>query len=141
MSRIMGLDYGDKTVGVAVSDPFMWTAQGLETITRTDKTNLKPTLERLKVIIETYEVTKIILGNPLHMHYEAGERSNKSGYFKKKLEVTFGLEVILQDERLSTKSAVAILDAGGVQRKDQKKVVDKVAASIILQHYLDGIAH
>lgn len=139
MSRLLGLDYGEKTVGVAVSDPFLWTAQGLETITRKDETNLQSTMARMKELIESYEVKKIILGNPLHMHYAESERSKKTAYFKKKLETTFGVEVMLVDERLTTKSAIDVLNAGGVHKSQHKKVVDKIAAQLILQSYLDSL--
>lgn len=137
MDRYLGLDYGSKTVGVAVSDPFGWTAQGLETIKRKDETNLKETMARLKDIIKEYDAKKIVLGNPLHMNNDEGERVKKNMYFKNKLEKETGLEVVLWDERLSTVAAERVLNEGGVKKQDQKQFIDKIAASIILQNYLE----
>lgn len=135
--RIMGLDYGDKTVGVAVSDPFGWTAQGIETIRRNDEKNLISTIQRLDEIIKQFEIEKIVLGYPKNMNNTLGPRVEKTNYFKKKLEDTFGLEVILWDERLSTMAARRGLLEADISRKKQKKVIDKMAAVFILQGYLD----
>jgi len=141
MDRIIGLDYGDKTVGVAISDPFGWTAQGIETIERTDATNLIQTIERLSELISTYEIKKIVLGNPLHMNADRGERTRKTEYFAKKLEQSFNLPVILWDERLSTKSASMTLNEAGVHKSKHKAVIDKIAAILILQGYLDSVSN
>ncbi|MDA3846408.1 MAG: Holliday junction resolvase RuvX [Vallitaleaceae bacterium] len=139
MERILGLDYGDKTVGVAISDPFGWTAQGIETIHRTDTTNLILTIERLATLIKSYDVKKIVLGNPLHMNADKGERVDKTNYFKNKLEQTFDLPVIMWDERLTTKSATRTLDEAGVHKSKHKAVIDKIAAVLILQGYLEAV--
>lgn len=136
--RIMGLDYGSKTVGVAISDPFGWTAQPIETINRPDEANLVSTIERMRELIESNEVGKIVLGLPKNMNNTEGERVAITMKFERRIKKEFGLEVIMWDERLSTKAATRVLDQAGVQRKNQKKVIDKMAAVLILQGYLDG---
>jgi putative Holliday junction resolvase len=136
--RILGLDYGDRTVGVAVSDLMGWTAQGVEVIRRKDENHLKPTIERLKEIIEEYKVEQIVVGLPKNMNNTLGERAEKTMRFKEKLELTFGISVVLWDERMSTMFAERTLIEGDVSRKKRKKVIDKMAAIFILQGYLDG---
>ncbi len=135
--RVMALDFGDKTIGVAVSDPFGWTAQGLETITRDTEENIKPSLKRLGEIINQYSVEKIVLGFPKNMNNTQGLRCEKTLAFKQKLENRFKLPVYLHDERLSTVGAEKVLLEADISRAKRKKVIDKMAAVYILQGYLD----
>ena len=135
--RIMGLDYGSKTVGVAVSDSLLLTAQGVETICRAQENKLRQTLARIKVLCGEYEVEEIVLGFPKNMNNTIGPKGELSLEFKEKLESLINIPVHLEDERLTTKSATDMLIMGNVSRKDRKKVVDAVAATIILQSYLD----
>lgn len=137
--RIMGLDYGTKTVGVAISDALGVTAQGIETITRKEENKLRRTCARIEELIREYEVEKIVLGFPKHMNNDIGERAEKTLEFKEMLERRTGLEVMIWDERLTTVSAERILIESGVRREDRKKYVDKIAAVLILQGYLDSI--
>lgn len=137
--RILGLDYGDKTIGVAISDPFGWTAQGLEIIRRKDEKNLKQSIERLKEIITEYGVEKIILGYPKNMNNTNGERAEKTEKFKVKLQNNFKLPVELWDERLSTMAAERGLLEADLSRSKRKQVIDKMAAVFILQGYLNSI--
>lgn len=139
--RILGLDYGSKTVGVAVSDALGWTAQSLETITRKEENKLRKTLARIEALVKEYEVEKIVLGYPKHMNNEQGDRCAKTESFREMLERRTGLPVILQDERMSTVSAERILMEGGVRRENRKEHIDKMAAAFILQTYLDRISH
>jgi len=134
--RIMGLDYGSKTVGVAISDPFGWTAQPIETINRKEPDNLVATIERLKELIGTYQVEKIVLGLPMNMNNTKGERVALTEKFQRRLKKELSLEVIMWDERLSTMGAARFLDEAEVKKKKQKKVIDKIAAGLILQSYL-----
>lgn len=136
--RILGLDYGSKTLGVAISDPFGWTAQGLETITRKEENNLVATIIRLKEIITGYSIDKIVLGLPKNMNNTAGERVEKTLVFKRRLEREFDITVITWDERLSTVGAQRLLNEAEVGKKKQKQVIDKMAAVFILQGYLDA---
>lgn len=131
------MDYGSRTVGVAVSDALGWTAQPLETITRKEENKLRKTLARIEELAKNYEIEKIVLGYPKHMNNEQGERCAKTEAFKEMLERRTGLPVILQDERMSTISAERILMEGGVRRENRKDYVDKMAASFILQAYID----
>lgn len=135
--RIMGLDYGSVTVGVAISDELLITAQGIETIHRKQENKLRQTLARIEELIKEYDVERIVLGYPKNMNNTIGERAKKSEEFADKLRNRTGLEVILWDERLTTVAAHQILDLGDVKLKDRKKVVDKIAAVLILQGYLD----
>ena len=137
--RIMGLDLGSKTVGVALSDPMMITAQPLETITRKEENKLRQTLARIEAIIEEYEVSKIVLGYPKNMNDSVGERALISEEFKDKLERRTGLEVILWDERLTTVAADEVLAETGVKKANRKQYIDQVAATFILQEYIDSI--
>ena len=137
--RILGLDYGSVTVGVAVSDALLITAQPVEVIKRKRETKLRQTLARLEEIIAEYEVDKIVLGYPKNMNNTLGERVERTEEFKEKLEKRTGLEVVLWDERLTTISAVEVLKEGGVRRENRKKYVDKIAAVFILQGYLDSL--
>lgn len=139
--RIIGLDYGTKTVGVAVSDALMITAQPLETIERKSANKLRQTLARIESIIEEYQAERIVLGYPKNMNNTIGERAEATEQFKEDLERRTGLEVILWDERLSTVEAERILMDTGVRRENRKQYVDKMAAAVILQNYLDSHAH
>ena len=136
--RILGLDFGTKTTGVAVSDPLGFTAQGLEIIRRTDSYNLKPTINRIKEICEEYKVEKIVLGFPKNMNNTDGERCQHTLVFKKKLEQALALPVDLWDERLTTMEAENVLLAADVSRGRRKQVIDKLAAVLILQNYLQA---
>ena len=139
--RIIGLDYGTKTVGVAVSDALMITAQPLETIERKSANKLRQTLARIESIIEEYQAERIVLGYPKNMNNTIGERAEATEQFKEDLERRTGLEVILWDERLSTVEAERILMDTGVRRENRKQYVDKMAAAVILQNYLDSQTH
>ena len=138
MSRILGLDYGTKTVGVAISDPLLLTAQEFETITRERASALRHTLVRIKEICEEYQVEKIILGYPRNMDDSEGFRCEDTIEFKKLLEKRVDIPIELVDERLTTVYADEILEESGVAKKDRKKVIDQIAAAIILQDYLDN---
>lgn len=138
--RIMGLDYGSKTVGVAVSDLLGITAQGVETIERKEENKLRKTLARIEELAKEYNVEKIVLGFPKNMNNTIGERAEKSLEFKEMLERRTGLPVMLWDERLTTISAERTLMESGVRREERKKYVDKIAAVFILQGYLDSLS-
>ncbi len=135
--RIMGLDYGAFTVGVSISDPLELTAQGIEIIRRKHENKLRQTLARLEELIKEYEIGLIVLGYPKNMNNTIGERANKSEEFGEMLKKRTGLMVILWDERLTTVSALNTLIEGDVRREDRAEFVDKVAAVLILQGYLD----
>ena len=136
--RILGLDYGSKTVGVAVCDPLGITAQGVETITRKEENKLRRTLARIEEIIQEYQIESIILGYPKNMDDSIGERARKTEEFRDMLVRRCGLPVTLWDERLTTIEANEILMESGVRREDRKKVIDKIAAVLILQSYLNS---
>ena len=138
--RILGLDFGSKTVGVAVSDELLLTAQGVETITRKSEGKLRQTLARIDELISEYNVEKIVLGYPKNMNNTEGERCARTLEFKEMLERRTHLEVVLVDERLSTVSAEDILMESGVRREERKAHVDKIVAGFILQTYLDMMA-
>ena len=135
--RILGLDFGSKTVGVAVSDELLLTAQGLEIIRRQSPNKLRQTLARIEAIIAEYQVECIVLGYPKNMNNTEGERCEKTKEFQEMLERRTGLEVILWDERLTTVSADKHMMESGIRREDSKKYVDEIAAVFILQGYLD----
>lgn len=135
--RIMGLDYGSVTMGVAISDELLITAQGIEVIRRKEENKLRKTLQRIEQLIEEYGVERIVLGYPKNMNNTIGERAKKSQELKEILERRTGLLVELWDERLSTVSAHKAMIEGDVRRRDRKDSVDMVAAVIILQNYLD----
>lgn len=139
MMRIMGLDYGTKTVGVAISDPLKITAQAVETICRKEENKLRKTCARIETLIEAYQVEQIVLGLPKHMNNDIGDRAEKSMEFGKMLERRTGLPVVMWDERLTTVEAERTLIENKVRREDRKKYVDKIAAVFILQGYLDSI--
>lgn len=138
MIRIMGLDFGSKTVGVAVSDPLGVTAQGIEIVRRTSENKLRRTLARIEELIAEYQVTEIVLGFPKNMNNTIGERAEKSLAFKEMLERRTGLPVVMWDERLTTVAANRTLMEGGVRRENRKEYVDMLAAVYILQGYLDS---
>ena len=135
--RVMGLDFGSKTVGVAVSDSLLLTAQGVEIIRRKDENKLRQTLARIEELIVEYEVGEIVLGLPKNMNATEGERVELTNEFKEKLERRTGLPVTMWDERLTTVAADKIMMEAGVRRENRKDYVDKIAATLILQGYLD----
>lgn len=138
--RILGLDFGSKTVGVAVSDELLLTAQGLEIVRRQSPNKLRQTLARIQEIVTEYQVDRIVLGFPKNMNNTEGERCVKTKEFKEMLERRTGLEVVLWDERLTTVSADKYMMETGIRREDRKKYVDEIAAVFILQGYLDSLA-
>ncbi len=138
--RIMGLDYGSKTIGVAVSDPLGFTAQGIETIHRKTENKLRQSLARIEELVGEYDVEKIVLGFPKNMNNTIGERAEKTLEFKAMLERRCELEVVLWDERLTTVEAERTLIETNVRREDRKKYVDTIAAILILQGYLESIS-
>lgn len=135
--RIMGLDFGAKTVGVAISDPLFITAQGIEIIRRKDENKLRQTLARIEELIQEYEVREIVLGLPKNMNDTLGVRVELTLEFKEKLERRTGLTVHTWDERLTTVAADKAMMEAGIRREDRKEYVDKIAAVFILQGYLD----
>ena len=139
--RIMGLDFGSKTVGVAISDPLFLTAQGIEIVRRKSQGKLRQTLARIEELISEYQVERIVLGYPKNMNNTLGERAEACKDFADKLERRTGIPVVMWDERLSTVSAEHVLIESGVRRENRKAVIDKIAACVILQSYLDYIAN
>ncbi len=135
--RIMGLDVGSKTVGVAISDTLGWTAQGIETI-KIDEAVGSFGMKRVKFLVEEYEVTEFVVGYPKNMNNTIGPRGQASEFYADKLREKFGLPVVLWDERLTTMAAERVLIEADVSRKKRKTVIDKVAAVMILQGYLDS---
>lgn len=139
--RVIGLDYGSKTVGVALSDELMLTAQPLTTIHRDRPTKLRQTLAQIEQIIEQYDADRIVVGWPKKLDNEEGERCEKTKEFGDMLENRTGLEIIYQDERLTTAQADGVLEQGGIRKDKRKQYIDKMAASLILQNYLDTLSH
>ncbi|HAJ73919.1 MAG TPA: Holliday junction resolvase RuvX [Lachnospiraceae bacterium] len=135
--RKLGLDYGSKTVGVAVTDGLGWTAQGVEIIRRKSENKLRKTYARIKELIEEYEVDEIILGYPVMLSGDEGDRVAMCRIFKEGLEKKTGLPVVFWDERLTTVEANEIMNRAGIPKKDWKEYVDMIAAQLILQGYLD----
>ena len=138
VKRVLGLDLGSKTVGVAVSDSLFMTAQPLETITRTQQSKLRRTLSRIGEIIAEYDPKSIVLGFPLNMDGTEGERCQKTREFKDMLERRFELPVILVNEQLTTVAADEILAEMDVPPAERKQYIDKIAAAIILQDYINS---
>lgn len=136
--RIMGLDFGSRTVGVAISDALLVTAQGIETIHRKSPGKLRQTLARIQELTEEYQVDEIVLGFPKNMNNTEGERCRSTLEFQKLLEKRCNLPVALWDERLTTVEAERSLMEGGVRREHRKSHVDRIAAVLILQGYLDA---
>ncbi len=135
--RIMGLDVGSKTVGVALSDELGWTAQGLNTI-HINEDEKKYGFEQIGEIIRQYDVDKVVVGLPKNMNGTIGPRGEASQFYGRELEKKFGLPVIYWDERLTTMAAERVLLEADMSRKKRKKVIDKMAAVMILQGYLDS---
>ena len=132
------MDLGSKTVGVAVSDPLLITAQGIEIIRRKDENKLRQTLARIEALIVEYEVEEIVLGLPQNMNGTLGERAQASLAFQEKLARRTGLPVVMWDERLTTVAADRAMMEAGIRREDRRDHVDKIAACFILQGYLDS---
>ena len=137
--RILGLDYGSKTVGVAVSDPLGLTAQSVETIWRKQENKLRQTLARIEELAAEYEAEKIVLGLPKNMNNTIGERAEKTLEFREMLERRTGLPVVMWDERLTTVEAERTLMEASVRRENRKQYLDQLAAVFILQGYLDSL--
>ncbi|MCI8615271.1 Holliday junction resolvase RuvX [Parablautia intestinalis] len=135
--RIMGLDFGAKTVGVAISDPLFITAQGIEIIRRKEENKLRRTFARIEELIEEYQVDEIVLGLPKNMNDTLGPRVEITLAFKDKLERRTGLPVHTWDERLTTVAADKAMIEAGVRRENRGEYVDKIAAVLILQGFLD----
>lgn len=135
--RIMGLDFGAKTVGVAISDSLLVTAQGIEIIRRKDENKLRRTLARIEELIVEYEVEEIVLGLPKNMNDTMGARAELTNEFREKLERRTGLPVHMWDERLTTVAADKAMMEAGIRREERKEYVDKIAAVFILQGFLD----
>ena len=138
--RILGLDYGSKTVGVAVCDPLGITAQMVETIVREREDHMRRTLARIQALVEEYKIERIVLGYPKNMNNTLGERAARTEEFKAALERRTGIPVILWDERLSTAAAERVLIERGVRREHRKETVDQIAAALILQGYLVSLS-
>ena len=138
MGRILGLDYGAKTVGVAVSDPLGITAQGVETIRRKSENKLRQTLARIDELSKQYDAEKIVLGLPVHMSGDMGDRAVKTLEFRQMLEKRTGRPVVMWDERLTTVAAGRVLDEAEVAGRARKEVIDMLAAVFILQSYMDS---
>lgn len=139
--RILGLDYGSKTVGVAISDELLVTAQGVEIIRRDSENKLRRTYARIEEIIAQYgNVDRIVLGYPKNMNGTLGERAQKTEEFKAALERRCGLPVILWDERLTTVAADKAMIESGIRRENRKNYVDEIAAMLILQGYLESLS-
>ncbi len=135
--RIMGLDFGSKTTGVAISDPLLITAQGIETIERKEENKLRRTLARIEELIEEYHVGEIVLGLPLNMNGTKGPRADATLAFKEALERRTGLTVHTWDERLTTVAAEKAMMEAGIRRENRKEYSDEMAAVLILQGFLD----
>ena len=136
--RTLGLDYGSKTVGVAVTDPLGLTAQGVEIIRRQKENHLRKTYQRIRELCEQYDVEKIVLGLPLNMDDTMGDRAETTLEFKKELERRLSVPVLLVDERLTTVEAIEIMDDAGIKVSEREKYVDMIAATIILQDYMNS---
>ncbi|WP_298830552.1 Holliday junction resolvase RuvX [uncultured Planococcus sp.] len=134
--RIMGLDVGSKTIGVAISDPMGWTAQGIETV-KINEAIEEFGMDRLGELIQQYEVTEAVVGYPKNMNNSIGPRAEASERFAALLKEAYSIPVVLWDERLTTSAAEKMLISADVSRKNRKKVIDKMAAVMILQGYLD----
>lgn len=136
--RILGLDYGSKTVGVAMTDALGMTVQPYKTIQRERESKLRQTLFEIAEIVEQYQIEKIVMGLPLNMDDTEGDRAAKTRDFAEKLKLRVAVPIEFTDERLTTMEAEEILDQSGIPRSEQKKVIDQVAAQLILEQYLRG---
>lgn len=139
--RILGLDYGEKYVGVAMSDPMGIIGSPLETIYRKEENKLRKTYARIEELVKENGVERIVIGLPKNMNNTEGDSATNCREFASNVERRTGLPVVLWDERLSTSSARSILMESGVRREDRKEVIDKIAAGIILQNYLDYLSN
>ncbi|MGN4716229.1 Holliday junction resolvase RuvX [Bacillus cereus group sp. MYBK226-2] len=135
--RILGLDVGTKTVGVAISDEMGWTAQGLETI-KINEERGKFGFDRISELVKQYDVDKIVVGLPKNMNGTIGPRGEACQQFAENLRELLQLDVVMWDERLSTMAAERLLISADVSRKKRKQVIDKMAAVVILQGFLDS---
>ena len=140
MERIIGLDFGSKTTGVAVSDPCGWTAQGVEIIRRKEENKLRKTLARIEELVKEYGASRIVLGLPKNPPNSLGDRAEKSLAFKEMLERRTGLPVVMWDERLTTVAADRTMMEAGIRREHRREYVDEIAAVFILQNYLDYLS-
>lgn len=138
--RIMGLDYGSVTVGVAISDPLLITAQGIEVIRRKQENKLRQTYARIEALIEEYGVERIVVGFPKHLNNTVGVRAELANEFAENVRRRTGLEVVMWDERLTTVAAHRVLDEAELNYKKKAEVVDMLAAVLILQGYLDYLS-
>lgn len=138
--RIMGLDYGSVTVGVAISDPLLITAQGIEVIRRKQENKLRQTYARIEALIEEYGVERIVVGFPKHLNNTVGVRAELANEFAENVRRRTGLEVVMWDERLTTVAAHRVLDEAELSYKKKAEVVDMLAAVLILQGYLDYLS-
>ena len=136
--RILGLDYGSKTVGVAMTDALGMTVQPYKTIQRDRESKLRQTLSEIAEIVEQYRIEKIVMGLPLNMDDTEGDCAAKTRDFAEKLKLRVAVPIEFTDERLTTMEAEEILDQSGIPRSEQKKVIDQVAAQLILEQYLRG---
>ena len=139
--RIMGLDFGSKTVGVAISDELGLTAQGKEIVRRERESKLRQTCARIEELIVEYGVERIVMGLPKNMDGSEGERVEKTKEFQEMLERRTGLEVVLWDERLTTVAADRYMSEAGIRGAKRKELVDEIAAVFILQGYLDSLSN
>ena len=137
MKRLLGLDIGNKTIGVSVSDPLGITAQGVTTIIRASKAE---DVEALKALIDKYDVEKLIIGLPKNMNNTLGFQAKRTMNYADYLKEALDMDIVYVDERLTTSGAEAVLMQGGVRRENRKKHVDKLAAVLILQTYLDQMS-
>ena len=133
----MGLDYGTKTVGVAVSDELLLTARAVEIIRRKEANKLRRTLARIEALILEYNISEIVLGLPLHMDLRVSEMAKEAMEFREMLLRRTGLPVTMWDERLTSVEAEEILRLNGVKKEEEKDYIDMVAAKVILESYLD----
>jgi len=136
--RIMGLDYGTRTVGVAISDELLMTAQPKETIWRARDGMIRKTLARIEELVQEYDIGMIVLGLPLNMDESVGERAEATMAFRERLERRTALPVVFSDERLTTVAADEMLSQMDIPVKDRKQYIDQVAASLILQEYMEN---
>ena len=138
--RIMGLDYGSVTVGVAISDPLLITAQGIEVSRRKQENKLRQTYARIEALVEEYGVERIVVGFPKHLNNTVGVRAELANEFAENVRRRTGLEVVMWDERLTTVAAHRVLDEAELSYKKKAEVVDMLAAVLILQGYLDYLS-
>lgn len=139
--RVMGLDYGTKTIGIAISDPLGLIAQAIETVTRNQESDLKPSMARINELITEYSIEKVIVGLPKNMNNSEGERVSSTKYFVGRLSGVVEIPIEYVDERLSTIAADRVLEEGQVRKAQRKEHIDKIAAAFILQTYLDTLAN